>query len=220
MGKCRQNPRHFAGRSVVPPLRRRSGASLVELVVAVAVFGLVTGLIATIFALSHRYTRVYHQLSSAERECVRCSEGISALLRPCRAESLQPATAVNVCWALSSHWPSNTLGNIRFDQDTAELLYQKWHGVWCEPDGQVKSSELPLAGGAATFEAVMAAAHPTSISEFLVPPRHHLLAKSIRRFSVSSVGNDLFQVQVESQTTESGNPATRYQLSSSVTVQK
>lgn len=201
-------------------MSKQTGASLVELVVAVAVFGLVTGLIATIFALSHRYTRVYHQLSSAQRECVRCAEGITGLLRPCRAETVAPTTAVNVCWGLSSRWPSQTAGNISFDTDNGQLLYQKWHAAWCQPDGQVKSSELPLVGGEANFEVVLAGATPMSINEFLVSPRHHLLAKSIRRFSVSPAGADLLSIEVESQTTESGNPATRYQLSSTVSVQK
>jgi type II secretory pathway pseudopilin PulG len=200
-------------------LKTQQGASLVEVVVALAVFGLVTALIGTIFALSHRYTRVYHQLSSAERECVRCTEALSSLLHPCRAESLGPGTAVNVCWALSSRTPSTTVGNTSFDPDSGQLLYKKWHGAWCQPDGQLKSSELPLVSGEATFEAVMLGATPSSVNDFLVAPRHHVLAKNIRRFSVSLLGSGLLHLEVESQTTESGNPATRYQISSSVTAQ-
>lgn len=219
MGERRKNAPGRTGGSLSHPVRFHRGASLVELVVALAVFGLVTGLIATIFALSHRYTRVYHQLSSAERECLRCVESVTSLLRPCRAESLGPTTAVNVCWALSSHSPETTVANTSFDETSGQLLYKKWQGIWCQLDGLVKSSELPLAGGEAEFEAVMAGATPTSVSEFLVAPRHHLLARNIRSFSASQAGSDLIRLQVESQTTESGNPATRYQISSCVTAQ-
>lgn len=198
---------------------RASGATLIEVVVALAVFALVTTLIATVFTLAHRYTRVGHQLSGAERECVRCCEGIAEILRSSRTRTLSPATAMNVCWTLSSVPPATSPRITQFDSVTGELLYHKWQGIWCQGDGQVYTSELPLAGGAAPYGVAMLATAPTSLSDFQTAARRSLLAKSIRNFSVSKVGADLLLLSVESQTTESGNPATRYQLSSSVPAQ-
>lgn len=195
---------------------RPCGATLIEILVALAVLGLVTTLIATVFTLAHRYTRVGHQLSGAERECVRCCEAMAEILRSSRARSLSPVTAVNVCWSLSSVPPATSPRTTQFDPVSGELLYHKWQGIWCGGNGQVQTAELPLAGGAATYGVATLAAAPTSLSDFQSAPRNYLLAKNIRSFSVTQVGPDLLHLTVESQTTESGNPATRYQLSSSV----
>ena len=191
------------------------------MVVALAVFALVTTLIASIFSLAHRYTRVYHQLSTAQRECVRCMQSMTERLRQCQAETVQPVTAVNVCWALSCVPPETLPKKIGFDSTTGEVEFQKWQAMWCQPDGQVLVAELPLASGSVTFQATVVdpsllAPSPTSVAPFLTAPARQLLAKSVRRFQVTAAPSRLIHLEIETQSTESGNPATRYFLSSNV----
>lgn len=189
---------------------------MLEVVVALAVFALVTTLISAIFSLAHRYTRVYHQLSTAQRECVRCMQGLTERLRQCRAGTLTPVTAVNVCWALSSVPPETAPKGAEFDAITGELKFQKWQAIWCQTDGQVLVAELPLVGGPASLPTALLAPIPSSVSAFLAAPGRHLLAKAVRRFGVSAMPSHLIHLEVETQSTESGNPATRYFLSSTV----
>lgn len=219
MGKWRQDQRNRLGGRIPRSLTR--AASLLEVVIALAVFALVTTLIATMFSLAHRYTRVYHQLSTAQRECVRCMQSMTERLRQCRSETLQPATAVNVCWALSCVTPETLPKTTEFDPNTGELEFQKWQGMWCQSDGQVLVAELPLTSGSNTFAATVAdpallAPAPTSGTPFLTAPARHLLARSVRRFQVTAAPSRLIHLEIETQSTESGNPATRYFLSSNV----
>ena len=219
MAERRQNQRDRIGGRISRPLKR--AASLLEVVVALAVFAMVTTLITAVFTLAHRYTRVYHQLSTAQRECVRCMQSLTERLRQCRAETLQPVTAVNVCWGLSCVPPQTLPKKTEFDPATGDLRFHKWQGIWCQSDGQVWVAELPLSGGAATFpetvvDPALLAPAPTSQAPFLAAPGRHLLAKSVRRFQVTAASSRLVHVEIETQSTESGNPATRYLLTSNV----
>ncbi len=214
MAQCLHDQGTCFGGLITRPLKR--AASLLEVIVALAVFALVTTLIASVFSLAHRYTRVYHQLSTAQRECVRCMQGMTERLRHCRVETVQPVTAANVCWALSSVPPETAPKITEFDSTTGSILFQKWQGIWSQPDGQVLVAEIPLTGGPATLEDALLAVAPTSGSAFLALPRRHLMAKAVRRFQVWPMPSRLIHVEIETQSTESGNPATRYFLSSNV----
>ncbi|MFN8613737.1 MAG: hypothetical protein U0931_39750 [Vulcanimicrobiota bacterium] len=181
-----------------------------------ALFGLITALIGAAFTLGHRFTRVYHQLSTSERECTRCLARLGELLKKSSSQTLKPTSpADNACWVLSAS-PLNNLPDVtQFDDTTGELLYHKWLAVYLATDGRVVAAEKGLASGPAAFETAMLDPIPPALSTFLATPRQRVLASSIRRFVVSGEGGRLFRVDVEAQSTESGNPATRYILSSS-----
>ena len=219
MGEFRPRQRGLSGGRIPRSLAPR-GASVLEVLVGLAVFALVTTLITLAFTLAHRYTRVYHQLSSAERECMAGMGRISEILRQCPAESLQPpGIASDACWAISCLPPESGPQALQFDPTSGRLLYQKWTGIWRQNDGQLVQSELALSGAPAPLVIALSAPTPSGIADFQAAPRHHRLAGSVRRFQVSNPSSNLIRVELETQTTESGNPATRYQLSSSFPAQ-
>jgi len=187
----------------------------VEILVGLALFGMITTLIAVAFMLAHRYTRVYHQLSTAERECNQCLASVGHLLRRGRSETLQAPPSSDACWFLSSAPPVTSPDQTTFNQTSGELEYHKWQAIYRRSDGQVLAAEMPLAAGAAVFQAAMLNPVPTDLAVFLPTRPQRVLARSIRRLVVRSDSSGLIHVDVEAQTTESGNPATRYLLSSS-----
>lgn len=176
---------------------------------------MITSLIATVFTLAHRYTRVYHQLSTAQRECSQCLARIGQLLERSRSDTLEPPAGVDACWFLSSVPPANVPDTSTFDSTNGELQYHKWQAIYLRSDGQVLAAELPLGGGAAVYEVAILNPAPGALTNFLTAPSQRVLARSIRRFVVRPESSRMIEVQVEAQTTESGNPATRYLLSSS-----
>ena len=182
--------------------------------VGVALFAMITSLIAVAFTLAHRYMRVYHQLSTAQRECSQCLTKMGQMLERGKCDTLQPASPVNACWFLSAIPPVTSAGTSTFDGTTGELQYHKWQAVYLVSDGQVVAAEVPLAAPA-VFEVAMVNAAPTAVTDFLFSQPKRVLARSIRRFAVRAESPRLLQVEVEAQTTESGNPATRYLLTSS-----
>ena len=194
----------------------RRGASLVEALVALAVFGLITGLIAGVFVLSHRYTRVSHQVSRAQREAVRCMQAFYAELTRGHSQTFRPGLAVKEVWFLSSLPPQGSAGLGEF-ADNGELLWQKWVGIWCQADGFVYRSELPLVGGSKQFSEINLLAGPAAIVNFTVLGGKRRIGSGIREFQVR-VDSRLVTVDLESETSNAGNPSTRFHLTSSFLV--
>lgn len=189
----------------------KRGSSLMEALVALTVFGLVAGLIAGVFILSHRYTRVSQQVSRAQREATHLMQGLYAEFSRGSYETFQPLTAADQVWFLSSRLPDGRPGLGEFS-DKGEILWQKWVGVWCHSDGSVYRSELPLPGGGKPLEEI--GAGPGSIVAFSVLGTKRRIAAAVRSFTVK-VESRLVTVDLESQTSNSGNPPTRYHMASS-----
>lgn len=195
---------------------KRRGASLIEALVALSVFGLVAGLIAGVFILSHRYTRVSQQVSRAQREAARCMQAMFVEFSRASSETFRPALGASQIWFLSNRMPEGQSGLGEFN-DRGQILWQKWVGVWCQPDGSVYRGELPLVSGPEPFEEVDLSAAPGSIASFSVLASKRRIAAAIRSFTVT-VDSRVVSVEVESQTSNSGNPPTRYHLTSSFLV--
>jgi len=194
----------------------RRGASLVEVLVALGVFGLITSLIAGVFVVSHRYTRVSQQVSRAQREAARCMQAFYAELSRAHSRMIRPGLGIKEVWFLSSLPPEGSPGPGAF-ADNGELLWQKWVGIWCQSDGMVYRSEIPLVGGPKQFSQLTPTAGPTAIISFTVLANKRRIAAGIREFQVQ-VDSRVATVDVESETSNAGNLPTRYHLSSSFLV--
>lgn len=197
--------------------RLERASSLLEALVALTVFGLVAGLIAGVFVLSHRYTRVSQQVSRAQREAAHCMQALHAEFSRAASQTFQPVPGVNQVWFLSNRLPEGQGGLVEFSE-RGQILWQKWVGVWSQPDGFVYRSELPLVGGSTAFEEVgLPASAPASILQFTVLSGKRRIASAIRGFTVS-VDSRVVTVELESQTSNAGNPPTRYRMTSSFLV--
>lgn len=197
-------------------LRSRRGSSLMEALVALTVFGLVAGLIAGVFILSHRYTRVSQQVSRAQREAVRCMQAFLAEFSRASSQTFRPVSAVNETWFLSNRLVEGQAGLGEFD-DKGQILWQKWVGVWRQADGSVWRSELPVAGGPRPFDDRFLVTGPSSILQFSVLGTKRRIASAIRGFTLS-VDSRVVSIELESETSNSGNPSTRYRMNSSFLV--
>ena len=194
----------------------RRGFTLVETLVGLALFGLVSGVILAVFLMSHRYSRLYRQVSDAHRETVSCMQGISREVMRAHNQTVQ--AAVNATWFLSSKPVETNPGEVEFDPSSGQLLWHKWLGIWCDSQGEVKVSELPLSGGSRPFLSVDLTSEPTSISPFIAQSRQRRLGASIVSLQFTKDAH-LVRVNMTSVTSTAGNPNTRYQLSSSFSTQ-
>ena len=196
---------------------RQRASSLAEVIVALAVFGLVAGLITGVFILSHRYTRVSQQVSRAQREAARCIQAMSIEFNRGHSQTFRPLPAVpNQVWFLSNRPLDGNPGLGEFN-DQGEILWQKWVGMWGQPDGSVYRSEFPVVGGAVPFQDVDMGTAPTSLVSFSTLSGKRRIASAIRSFSVT-VDSRVVTVELESQTSNSGNPSTLFRLTSSFLV--
>ena len=195
------------------------GLTLLEVLVVLALFSLVSGMILAVFILTHRYSRLYQQVSQAHRETAKCMQGISRELARAHHDSFRPASMVNVTWCLSSK-PLDGVNQalVEFDPVSGEMLWHKWIAIWCDGQGEVRLSELPLAGGTQTFLSVDLTTAPASLASFTTIPRQVLLGSSMSSLRIDR--NERFvTVDLVSLTSSNGNPVTRYQLSSSFSTQ-
>ena len=196
--------------------RRLQASSLAEALVALSVFGLVAGLIAGVFILSHRYTRVSQQVSRAQREAARCMQALSAEFSRGSSQTLLPVVPLNEVWFVSNRPPEPQAALAEFDEH-GEILWQKWVGIWRQDDGSVYRSEVPLVGGARPDPETPPAGQPASILTFSTLAGKRRIASAIRSFRVSVDGR-IVNVDLESETSNSGNPPTRYHMASSFLV--
>ncbi|MBN9415616.1 hypothetical protein ABS71_19020 [bacterium SCN 62-11] len=196
--------------------RRLRASSLAEALVALSVFGLVAGLIAGVFVLSHRYTRISQQVSRAQREAVRCMQALSAEFCRGASSTFLPSSAINEVWFVSNRPLEAQTALAEFDEH-GEILWQKWVGIWRQDDGSVFRSEVPLTGGSRPEPETPPPGRPASILTFSTLSSKRRLASAIHSFKVSVDGR-VVSVELESETSNSGNPPTRYHLASSFLV--
>lgn len=194
----------------------RRAVSLVEVVVALAVFGLITTLIAGVFVLSHRYTRVSQQVSRAQREAARCMQAFYAEMTRAQSHTFKSASGVNEIWFLSSLPLEGRAGLGEFS-DNGQILWQKWVGMWRDSDGFVYRSETVLVGGPSPMDEVDLGTEPSSLVTFSLLPSKRRVASAIKSFQVS-VDQRIVTVELDSETSNSGNPPTRYHMTSSFLV--
>ena len=121
--------------------------------------------------------------------------------------------AVNATWFLSNQPPEGSVKLAEFSPQ-GEVLWHKWVGIWCRTDGDVRRAEIALAGVAQPILTVDLTSCPTLLSAFTSLPRFRRLASCISRFEVACDAK-VITVDINGETHNAGNPATRYHLSSS-----
>lgn len=189
----------------------RRGSTLVEVLVGLAVFTLLTGIIASVAIVSYRYSRLYNQVSLGQREAVHLMQGLSRELSRCNAMTMAPTTpAVNATWCLSCSVPEGQAGLVGFDAASGRLLWQKWVGIWVDADGRVFRAEKVLASPA-TLGNVDFTTQPVAVSDFFAAPGRRQLANSVARFSIERATHQ-FVVEIDTLTSLPGNPTTTYHL--------
>jgi len=198
--------------------RPRRAFTLVEVLVSLVTFALLTGVIACVFAVAHRYTRLYQQVSSAQREAVHCVQSMSRDMLRGHSLTVHPVgTATNATWFLSNQPPVSVPIAAEFDT-TGELLWQKWVGIWCRSDGDVRRAEIPLVGSPQPYLNIDLSSAPVDVIAFTSLTRFQRLASSIARFQVRT-DSRVVTIEAWSETHQAGNPPTRYQISSSFLMQ-
>ena len=199
-------------------MKPKRGFTLTEVLVSLALFSLLSGIILAVFILAHRYSRLYQQVSQAQREAVSCMQGIARELVRGHNQTFPPLSVVNGTWFLSSKTLDGNVTLAEFDSTSGELLWQKWVGIWCDAMGEVRVYEQPLVGGPKSFLNVDLTNAPTSLSALTSLPRQRRLGATITSL-IFTRDSRLVTVELLSETTNPGNPITRYQLSSSFSTQ-
>lgn len=184
---------------------------MIEVLVSLAIFTLICGVIVAVFVLSHRYSRLYSQVSESQREAVHAMQGLRLELGRARMQTLLPTSAVNSTWFLSNDLGETEEGIVQFSSE-GQILWQKWVGVWISNEGQLLRSEMSL-GGPKTISEVDFSTQPDGIHHFQTGPARRRMASSLARFEVvPEVGQTRVEILVE--TSLPGNPKTWYSLSS------
>jgi type II secretory pathway pseudopilin PulG len=194
----------------------RRGATVLEILVGLAVFALLTALITGVFILSQRYTRVSQQVSRGQREAAQCMQAFYTEVKRSNSQTYRPVAAVNQTWFLSNR-PPDTDGQVAVFDSKGEILWQKWVAIWCESDGNVYRSERTLQGGAMVFGDIDLSTEPSSLSMFSSLPKRQRLSGAIRRFQVG-LEEHVVSIDLDSETSNSGTPPTRYHMTSSFLV--
>lgn len=197
-------------------MKASRGFTLVEILVVVAVFGLLIGLIGAVAVLVQRYGRQSQQISEAQREVVACLRGVGSDLSFARGETWSKDNAEGY-WFLSSRPPESQTSVPVFDSITGQLLWHTWVGVWRDAGGEVRRAEILLSGGAQIYNNVDLSSAPAAVTSFTVLPRRRVLARKIARLQMDLRGT-ICEVTAEAVTTNPGNPPTRYFATSSFPV--
>jgi prepilin-type N-terminal cleavage/methylation domain-containing protein len=196
---------------------RRRGFTILEVLVVVAVFGLLIGVIGAVAVLVHRYSRQSLQVSDAQREAVSCLRAVAADLGRARGATWKTDGAQGY-WFLSNRPPESESSSPTFDSVSGQVLWRTWVGLWLDPTGEVRRSEIVLPGAGMAFADIDPNTWPSALSSFSVLPRRRVLARRISRFSLQTSGRAC-SVEIESVTTRAGNPPTRYFVVSSYLLQ-
>lgn len=196
---------------------RRRAFTLIEVLVVVAVFGLLIGVIGAVAVLVQRYSRQSLQVSDAQREAVSCMRAVAAELTRARSGAWHSDGAEGY-WFLSNRPPESEPAQPTFDQVSGQVLWRTWVGLWRDPGGEVRRAEIVLPGGGAPISQVDMTQRPPSLTNFTVLPRRRVLAHRISKFDIQPSGRAC-TVEIESVTTRPGNPPTRYFVVSSFLLQ-
>lgn len=193
------------------------GFSLIEALVACAVFSLLTGIIGLVFVTAHRYSRLYQRVSQAQREVVLCLQHLGRDLNRSHADSLRPGfVCQDEFWFLT--FQSDAGNPLSYDPN-GQVVYREWVGIWLDPNGGlVWRGQVALNGGPKPWTEVNLALAPSSISPFQSSTRRRRLASSITQLQLEQKGKQV-QINIESQTQAPGNPVTRYRVTSSFLMQ-
>lgn len=197
---------------------RRKGFTLIEVLVALAIFGLLTGVIVAVFVVAHRYTRLYQQVSTAQREAVQCLRQMTREFSRGSAQTLtSPTAGVNATWFLSNK--PREASNVQAEfTNLGAVKWHKWVGLWCQSNGEVRRSEIQLAGGPQPFNLVNFSSQPGLLSDFQAQPQTHRLASHIVRFQATA-DSRIITLDIRSEAHLPNQPATRYHLISSILCQ-
>jgi len=169
-----------------------------------------------VFVAAHRYSRLYQRVSQAQRQVVLCLQHLGRDLIRSHAESLRPgAVCQNEFWFLT--FQAEGAAPISYDPN-GHVVYRDWVGIWRDPQGVVWRGRVPLGGGPKPWAEVNLGLAPSSIGTFQTPTGRRRLASSITQLDLKLVGKQA-QIYVESQTHGTGNPVTRYRVSSSFLMQ-
>ena len=191
-------------------MKKQRAFTLIEILVATAVFSLLTGLIAAVFLLAHRYGRLYHRVSEVQRSVLLCLQKVGFDVSRSAATSVRPALAnADEFWMLT--WQTGREPVVDYDPITGQPLYQKWLGYWRTPAGQIRRAELPLSGGNQVLSLIDFSAAPVAIAPFQASVSPTLMAEKVTLFRLEVEGR-LGRLEVECQTQTPGNPVTRYRL--------
>lgn len=185
--------------------------TLIEVLVSMAIFTLLCGVIVAVFILAHRYSRLYSQVSESQREAVRAMQGLQHELSRARVQTILPASAVNSTWFLSNDLSETQEGIVEFSSD-GQVLWQKWVGIWISSDDQMLRSEIGL-GGPKTLAEVSFSSQPDGIHHFQTGPSRRRLASSVAQFGVFPEDGET-RVEILVETSLPGNPKTWYHLTS------
>jgi type II secretory pathway pseudopilin PulG len=191
-------------------MKLRRAFTLMEILVATGVFSLLTGLIAAVFLLAHRYGRLYHRVSEAQRSVLVCLQKVGFDVSRSAASSVRPGLSnSDAFWMLT--WQTGSDPVVEYDPKTGQPLFQRWQGYWRTPTGQIRRAELPLSGGNQVLSEVDFGAAPVAIAPFQASVSPTLMAEKVTLFRLQVEGR-LGCLEVECQTQTPGNPVTRYRL--------
>lgn len=191
----------------------RRGVTLVEILVVVAVFALLMGVIGAVSVLVQRHQRQARQISEAHRQVGSCIRELATELGFGHHESWTTNGAEGY-WFLSSRPGESEERLPGFEVVTGELLWHGWVAIWREPSGEVRRSELRLPGGPEVLAAIDLERRPALLTAFTTLPRRRVLARQISRFQLRLAGLNC-QLLLEATTSSAGNPPTRYLVTSS-----
>lgn len=196
---------------------RRRAFTLVEVLVGVAVFCLLIGVIGAVSMLVHRYSRQAHQVSQAQREAVSCMRAVAAEVARARFDSWATDGGEGY-WFLSNRGPESETVAPTFDPTTGQVLWRQWVGLWRDAGGEVRRAEIPLPGAGQPLLLVDWSTTPAGLATFTTLPRRRILARRITGFSMLVSGREC-RAEIESTTSNGGNPRTRYFIASSFILQ-
>lgn len=192
----------------------KRGFTLTEILVAITVFTLITALIAVVAILSLRSIKVSQNISQVQRELGQCMQGVIKEISRSHTQTYQSPAAVNQTWFLSNRPPETQTAPIVFDQSNGQVLWQKWVAIWCTADGTVFKAEKALSGGACIFNDLDWSSQPTALTDFTALPKPKRLATTIQRLQIS-LDESLVTIELDSKIGTSGNPLTKYHMTSS-----
>lgn len=191
-------------------MKVRTGATLIELIVALVIFSLLCALVVSVFRLSQRSMREFQHISRAQRSCGQGFQKIGDELTR----------------AASSHFRSDGSGYIfpstrplsgntpAYSPTTGQLLWSSYVALSLESEGKLVRRQLPVAGGPLPLGDIAIGDVPSLLQFAPASPKQ--LATEVTRFLITRQGV-FARVELTCQTHET--PKTEYTLQSTFTMQ-